>query len=361
MPRSVRWRAIVIIVAGAVAAGAIGVVGVTGDTGEAPIDAAPAATALGEATGPAVPADDSVPSPDLAQPSPNASAPPEAPPSTPPTSIGSPSTLPTYSVTVSSLTFTDTSRSTAAHGGVASVPYRRLPTTIWYPSAPGSFPLVVFGPGFGNTAADYRDLLAQVAARGFVVAAPEFPLTSPANTSSLVEGDLASEPADLSFVATQVQQLGRQSSTISGRVAGSRFAVMGHSDGAVAAGAAAFNSCCIDPRIAAAVTLSGNATGFSPTWFPAGSPALLAVHGTADTTNPFANSQAMFGRGRSPKFLLSVLGGTHEAPFTTDPVRSQIAMVIADFVGGVLRGDQRSMDRVTTDGNIDGMVSVQAG
>jgi len=272
------------------------------------------------------------------------------------TATAPPSTRPVYDVKTASFTFTDTSRSTAAHGGSPSVPQRRLPTTVWYPSGPGSFPLVVFGPGFANSANDYRELLTEVAARGFVVAAPEFPLTSPVNTTAMVERDLSNEPADLAFVATQLQ-----STTLTDKLADGDFAVMGHSDGAVVALATAFDPCCTDPRVGAVVSLSGNATGFGPDAFPSGSPPLLAVHGTADTTNPYANSATLFARARSPKFLLRVLGGSHESPFTRDPIRPTIALVVADFLRGTLQDDQDSLIRMTDDSAVDGVLTLQAG
>jgi fermentation-respiration switch protein FrsA (DUF1100 family) len=260
-------------------------------------------------------------------------------------------------VSVVSSTFVDTSRSTQAHGGYPAVSQRRLPTTIWYPTTGGPYPLVVFGAGFANAANDYHDLLHEVAGHGFVVAAPDFPLTSPVSTSAMVESDLSNEPADLSFVATQVLS----SSTLAGKVVKGDFATMGHSDGAVVALAAAYNSCCVDSRVGAVVSLSGNTTGFRPAFFPVGSAALLAVHGTADTTNPYANSTAMFARARSPKFLLSVQGGSHEGPFIRDPSRPHIATVVAEFLRGTLQQDATAVSGMRDDGNVDGVLSLQTG
>jgi dienelactone hydrolase len=334
------WRAVAIVAVGAVAAAGIVMIAAAREGSDAPLAASPVST-----------------SPTIAAPSTTADEIPTTsaePTSTEPTTTAP---LPPLAVTSSGFTFVDTSRPTAAHGGVGASPQRRLPTTVWAPTEGGPYPLVVFGAGFANPAGDYADLLTEVASRGFVVAAPDFPLTSPVNTSAMVEADMTNEPADLSFVATQVQT----SPALAGRVRGGDFATMGHSDGAVAALAAGYESCCVDQRVAAVVSLSGNTTGFQPAAFPAGSPPLLAVHGTADTTNPFANSQAAVAKvpASSPAYLLRVLGGSHEGPFTRDPSRPAIAAVVADFLTGTLTDDQSALDRMPIDGNVDGVLQLE--
>jgi predicted dienelactone hydrolase len=334
------WRAVAIVAVGAVAAAGIVVIAAAREGSDAPLALEPSSTTM-TAAAPSTTADE------VATTSTDTSA--------PSTTTAPPSTL---AVTPTSFTFVDTSRPTAAHGGVAAAPQRRLPTTVWAPTDGGPYPLVVFGAGFANPASDYADLLTEVASHGFVVAAPDFPLTSPVNTSAMVESDMVNEPADLSFVATQVQA----SPALAGRVRGGDFATMGHSDGAVDALAAGYESCCVDQRVAAVVSLSGNTTGFRPSTFPAGSPPLLAVHGTADTTNPFANSQAAVARvpASTPAYLLRVLGGSHEGPFTRDSSRPAIAAVVADFLTATLTDDPSALDRMAVDGNVEGVLQLDA-
>src|SRR5262249_34905440 len=98
----------------------------------------------------------------------------------------SPPVAPPYDVASVSWTVVDTSRSTPARATVPASTVRTLTMTIWYPAlAEGeqpsvSFPLVVFVHGYNGSAATYADLLAEIAAQGFVVAAPDFPLSSSA-------------------------------------------------------------------------------------------------------------------------------------------------------------------------------------
>ena len=72
---------------------------------------------------------------------------------------------------------------------------------MWLPAAPGRRPLIVFAHGFDVGPGIYAALLDAWAAHGYVVAAPEFPLTDPAVAgASLDENDINNQPADLRFV-----------------------------------------------------------------------------------------------------------------------------------------------------------------
>lgn len=114
---------------------------------------------------------------------------------------------------------------------------------------------------------------------------------------------------------------------------------MGHSDGGVTAADVAFDSSVRDSRISAAVILSGAIGDIPGTWFPSGSPALLAVHATDDEINPYESSQDLFAADQSgaPRNLVTIAGGSHLGPFTTDAVRPQVSAVIAAFFDQYLK------------------------
>jgi len=278
----------------------------------------------------------------------------------PTTSLTRPGPPPPYPVTLVQLPFIDPSRSTAARGGQPAHPGRTLVTTIYVPTTPavGPFPLVLFAHGFNQSTVTYAGLLRTVAAGGYVVAAPDFPLTSTAFPGPAVRSDVLNEPADVSFLITAISSAAAQPGPLQGQVAPGKAAVMGHSDGAVTAAAVAFNSCCVDARVGAAVVLSGAESQFRGSWFGHHSPALLVVHGDADTVNPLPSGQLLYAGSTGPAFLVTVNGGTHLGPFTTDPVRTLVGRVIVDFLDSELEDDGSAGPRLQADGNVAGVLTM---
>ena len=220
---------------------------------------------------------------------------------------------------------------------------RPLETVVRYPAAVGSYPLIVFGHGYALTPASYDRLLSAWAEAGYVVAAPVFPLGNAGAPGGPNESDIVNQPQDMSFVISKLLGLsGRPSGVLGGRIDPSRIAVAGHSDGAETALAVAYDHRYRDPRIRAAMVLSGAAfPGMGP--FPRGGPPLLAVQGTADTTNVPANTAAYFGLALRPKFLLWLLGASHLPPYTDQEPqlgiveRATIAFLDHYFKGRPLR------------------------
>lgn len=215
----------------------------------------------------------------------------------------------TRSVHVRLLTFVDRSR--AAHYTDGHTGPRVLVTSIRLPVGRGPFPLLVFAHGFALTPAPYARLLDDWARAGYVVASPFFPVERAGAPGGPSESDLGNEPGDIRFVVTQTER------ALPSLVDPRRIAVAGQSDGAEAALAVAYDRRFRDPRIDAAMILSGAAfPGFTRP--PRGAPPLLAVQGTADPINPPAATSAYFALMPRPKFLLWLVGASHLPPYTTD-------------------------------------------
>ena len=87
-----------------------------------------------------------------------------------------------YRVASTTIDFADDSRSTPASNGYPALPYRSLSTLIVYPKQPSGqhqlFPLIVYSHGFGATTASAVPTLDSLASHGYVVAAPDFPLST---------------------------------------------------------------------------------------------------------------------------------------------------------------------------------------
>ncbi len=225
----------------------------------------------------------------------------------------------TFPVVSTSFTFVDTSRSTPANGSYPGAPTRTLPTLVLYPATGhgGPFPLVVFSHGFTSNGPAYAPMLTRWAAAGFVVAAPTFPLSSHDAPGGPTIVDYRNQPGDVSFVITEMlAQNANPHSPLHARIDRSRIAVAGHSLGAITSLAVAYNSCCEDRRIDAAVPISGIMLPFgtNSTWFTGPHVPLLLIHGNADQTVPYQSSVNSYAVAGPPKYFMTLLGAPH-TPF----------------------------------------------
>jgi predicted dienelactone hydrolase len=232
--------------------------------------------------------------------------------------------------------FVDRSRTIVLPDG-RRVP-RPVTTIVRFPWRGGPYPLIVFGHGFTLTPASYSTLLRRWTRAGYVVAAPVFPRGNTNAPGGPTQADLPNQPGDMSFVITRLLELDRQpGSVLEGRIDPHRIAVAGQSDGGVTALAVAYDSRYRDPRIRAAVILSGaEPTGMAG--FPAHGPPLLAVQGTADPINNAVYTEDYYRLAPRPKFLLLLLGASHLPPYTTEePQLSIVERVTIDFLDHYLK------------------------
>jgi fermentation-respiration switch protein FrsA (DUF1100 family) len=273
-----------------------------------------------------------------------------------------------HAVGVLTLHLVDTTRPTPANGAAPGHPGRTLVTTVLYPAqgtpggpavsgavpdrAGGPYPLVAFAHGFGADVTAYLPLLERWAAAGFVVAAPLFPLTNGKAPGGPDLSDYVHQPGDMSFVITEVLGLsGRSTGALSGLVDGNEIGAAGHSLGGVTTLGLVANSCCRDPRVKAAVVMSGDAITF-PTGRveDAEAPPILLVHGDNDTVVPYVSSVDVFNAANPPKGLLTILGGGHGAPIdSSGRAFASVVNATVDFFDRYLKGRSGALFRLEHD------------
>ncbi len=134
----------------------------------------------------------------------------------------------------------------------------------------------------------------------------------------------------------------------------------GHSDGGSTALAVAYNRHYVDHRIRAAAILSGaEIPGVGGYTFPAPSPPLLAVQGTADTSNAPASTRRYFRIAPRPKFMLSLLGAGHGPPYTSEqPQLGIVEQATIAFFDAYLKGLSAATSRMWNAGNVPGVASL---
>ncbi|MFN8037318.1 MAG: neocarzinostatin apoprotein domain-containing protein [Acidimicrobiia bacterium] len=273
-------------------------------------------------------------------------------------------------VASTTMTMVDTSRSTAAWGGKPEAPSRTLVTTIWYPNpssrsrrpGKGAYPLVVFSHGLGANPELYRPLLAAWAAAGYVVAAPQFPLSSSATPGGADAGDVENQPGDVSFVIDRVLSASAApSGPLSGLVDAKKIGVAGHSNGAITTLGVVANTCCRDPRVKAAIEMAGATEGMGRGRYDfAKAPPLFVVHDVHDGLVPYAGAIAIYNRARGPKALLSIdwdspsdatgVVAHGAAAAMVGPTTGAVVTSTTDFFDAILKHERRAARAVSADG-----------
>ena len=216
---------------------------------------------------------------------------------------------PPYQVGSTTVQVIDNSRPTISHGHTVSSS-RTLTTLVWYPMVSGRSPLIVFAHGYQVGPAPYETILEAWAAHGYVVAAPEFPLTDQDIAgANLDENDIDNQPADVRFVTDSLVAAG---SPVASRIDPSKVGVAGHSDGAETALAASIvPTPAGEPAFRALVAMSVQEL---PDVNHTANPPMLVTQGDADTINPPSYGYTAYQDGTSPKFLLVIKGGGHLPP-----------------------------------------------
>jgi dienelactone hydrolase len=281
-------------------------------------------------------------------------------------------------------TFVDDSRPTAPNGDFAGAPERTLETLVYYPAtgAPGGpvhdgapaalddgpYPLVVFVHGFTGTAIAYANLLAHVASEGYVVVAPDEPLTSRHAPGGPALLDVHNQPGDVSFLVTAMSRRADGAGPLGGLVDTGRVGVAGHSLGAITTLLASFNSCCLEPRIDAAVALAGAAVIGPPggRWQPAGpgdaGPVpLLMVNAGDDALVTLPLARTTYGAARQPKAFVTLVGAEHSAPFLgAAPWFDVVGDVAVDWFDAYVTDLPEGLTRLRADADVPGVATLEA-
>lgn len=240
-----------------------------------------------------------------------------------------------FRVATLALELVDDSRPTAPNGGAPGSDTRTLHTTIYHPDAPGRFPLIVFAHGLGAVGPIYSVILQAWAAEGYVVAAPDFPLSRSRAPGGSTADDYVQQPADVSFVIDEMLRLDADAtSPLHARVDGAHIGAAGQSLGGLTTFGVTLNTCCRDPRIAAAVPMAGLLWPFSGGDYDGAiAPPTLIIHGDADDTVPYAEALTAYEiLDRTPKALLTIRGGGHILPYVGSSDRpAQMAIIDASI------------------------------
>jgi dienelactone hydrolase len=261
----------------------------------------------------------------------------------------------TYAVAELTETLVDESRATETRTGEGNAPTRTLVTVIRYPQGDGPFPLIVLAHGQTGHPNKFNALTTAWASSGFVVAAPVFPLTSnqaPVQT----DGDYVNQPADVSFVIDRVlARSNDRDAPLAGRVDDEHIGIAGLSLGGATVYGIAFDNCCRDRRVDAALVMAGILLPHDGAYeFP--SVPLLIIHGNGD-----ARGRDPYGMASPPKYLMTIERPTHSPPFedTPDPADELVVTVTVDFWHAYLYEERAQLDALSADAMVPGIATLE--
>lgn len=277
-----------------------------------------------------------------------------------------------FAVGTASFVFVDPTRPTAEHNGVPGQSSRTLRTTVYYPAAGAggtnaapvagrAFPLIVFAHGFQAVGLIYGPILNAWAAAGYVVVAPNFPLSSGTTPGGPVSEDYINQPADESFLIDQVLLLnGDATSVLHELIDAEHIGASGQSLGGMTTFGIAFNTCCGDARIDAAVPMAGYLAPYPEgAYDPAIGPPVLIIHGDDDETVDYAGAIEAYGLLLPPKLLLTHVGGRHVPPYVGSNDLAAVAATIDSstaFFDLYLKNERGARERLLEVGTRDRVV-----
>lgn len=227
------------------------------------------------------------------------------------------------------------------------------------PPANGTFPMIVFAPGFMQCGAPYGPLLRSWASAGYVVTVVNFPKSDCRAGAAATESDMVNQPGDMSYVIGRMLALDSGGNgPFAGLIDGQAIAVAGQSDGGDTVAALAANGCCTDHRIAAAAVLSGAEWPAMPgRYFRRAPVPMLFTQGSADGINwPGCSVQLYRADPARARYYLDLSGASHTVPYWgVNRYEQVVAGVTLAFFDRFVLGQAAGARAMRQAGNVPGL------
>ena len=218
-----------------------------------------------------------------------------------------------YKVVGETFTAIDDSRPTQAYNDFPGSPERTLNGEVWYPEGlQRPAPLLVYSHGFMSFRQEGLYLIQFLASHGYVVVAADYPLTGFYAPDGPLMTDVVNQPGDISFlIDTLLQRNADPDDSLYNAIDPDRIAAAGVSLGALTTTLASFHRKLLDPRIAAAISIAGPATMFTPEFYTSRQIPYLLIYGDTDSLVSYPENALPALQMSSDSILVTLKNASH--------------------------------------------------
>jgi predicted dienelactone hydrolase len=231
-----------------------------------------------------------------------------------------------YGAGVTTLNIDDTSRPTAANHEFPGSSDRKITLEVWYPIAAVSgdetrdaeldtkgapYPLIILSHGLSASRRQYAGYGEQLASHGYIVAAPDYPLSNLGSPGGPRLNAVLEQPKDLSFVIDELLGFNDEDGNrFKGAIDAKRIGATGHSLGAMTTFMSIYGPD-RDSRIKAALPFETPGCFFPESYAADVSVPILFTSGSDDLITPPVSSDHVYDIAKAPRYLATIKGADH--------------------------------------------------
>ena len=207
----------------------------------------------------------------------------------------------------------DQSRTTSVNGDYAGSAQRTLEVHVWAPkSVKNKFPLIIYSHGFVSTWRGGAYLAEHLASRGYVVAAPNFPLTNWYAPGGPNITDIVNQPGDVSFIIdTILKQSSSEHHRLFELIDSKNIGVVGLSLGGLTSTLLGFHPKWRDERVGAVLSIAGPTAMFRDDFFQHNKIPFLMLAGDIDVIVPYQTNAKRIPEKVHGSELVTVRSASH--------------------------------------------------
>jgi predicted dienelactone hydrolase len=232
-----------------------------------------------------------------------------------------------FGVGVTTIELVDDSRPTDAAGDAPASDSRTLPVEVWYPAGPsatapeqrdasitdggGPHPLIVFAHGLAGSRRQSVTYTQHLASHGYIVVAPDFPLSNGGAPGGPRVSDLVNQPGDVSFLIDQFLAFNdEEGHLLEGAVDADSVGLTGHSLGGFTTLLTVYgeNS---DERIDAALPISASGCSMDEATVADVAVPIMLLTGSEDLLVAPAGNRRAYDLANAPRYWVELQGANH--------------------------------------------------